>query len=98
MPIALNELAERLGATIVRGNPGTRIDSVNSLADADTHQVAPFTDIKYLAELQQTRAGAVLARCDVVTPPTPKDTALLNSPDPEFAFIQAIGILHPDAS
>ncbi|HYG73447.1 MAG TPA: UDP-3-O-(3-hydroxymyristoyl)glucosamine N-acyltransferase, partial [Planctomycetota bacterium] len=59
---------------------------------------APFTDEKFLPDLQKTRAGAILAKSDACLPNVPQSTALLCAADPEIAFIQLIHALHPEAS
>ena len=96
MGMTLGELAGRVGATIASGDPDRIIDAANSLADADIRQLAPFTDAKYVAQLQKTRAGAVLAKIQPAEADIPAGTALLLTPDPEIAFVTALNLLHPE--
>src|SRR5260370_137193 len=96
MGMTLGELAGKVGATIPSVAPGRIIDAPNSLADADIRHVAPFTDAKYVAQLQKTHAGAVLAKVAPTEADIPAGTALLLTPDPEIAFVTALNLLHPE--
>ena len=100
MPITLQELASQLGATLLRGDPTALIEAAGSLTEAGPSQIAPFTDIKYLAQLESTRAGAVIAKGEGdgggIELKVPPGTALLSAPDPEIAFLHALTLLHPE--
>ena len=96
MPITLGELAAKLKATLVRGDPNVLLAGAASLAEAGPHQLAPFTDAQFLPQLKATRAGAVLSRSGSVDVDLPAATALLCVPDPEIAFVEALRLLHPE--
>src|SRR5688572_23160203 len=94
MALTLNELAVKIGARIIRGNPALAIDSAANLAEAGPGCIAPYTDNAYADLLPKTRAGAVISKQETLTG-LPETTALLHSPDPEMSFISAIEALHP---
>jgi len=94
MALTLNELAGKIGARILRGDPNMFIDAAANLAEAGPTSIAPFTDLAYADELAKTRAGAVLSKLDAPAG-LPQSAALLQSSDPELAFIGAIEALHP---
>ncbi|MCY3021879.1 MAG: UDP-3-O-(3-hydroxymyristoyl)glucosamine N-acyltransferase [Planctomycetota bacterium] len=96
MPITLGELAPKLNATLASGDPARRIEGVSSLADGDERHIAPFTDARYLPQLKQTRAGAVLAQDQAVAKDLPSGTALLCTADPELALVTALQLLYPE--
>ena len=96
MPVTLQELAAKIGATLNRGNAATTIEAAGSLATAGAHQIAVFFDPRYADQIPATRAGAVIAKTDEIAIALPASAALLISPDPEMAFVKALSLLHPE--
>ena len=95
MALTLGELAERIGATLSSGDGGKTIDGVSSLGEAGPRQLAPFTDERYLPQLQKTQAGAVVTKNGIAPAGLPAATVLLWSADPEMAYVKALEILYP---
>ncbi len=95
-PITLQILAEKLGATLARGDGSLVVTGLSNLAAADASQIAPFSDPKYQPQLEKTKAGAVIAKTEPAN--LPGGTALLLSPDPEIAFIKALALFFPETA
>jgi UDP-3-O-[3-hydroxymyristoyl] glucosamine N-acyltransferase len=78
----LGELAERFGLTL-RGDPALRVLGVGTLASASAQQIAFMANRRYLAQLRDTRAAAVVLGADAATAcPVPA----LIAADPHLAF------------
>ena len=92
MPVTLEELARKIGAKL-RGDGGQVIHGCAALDEADDTHVGFLSNRKYVAQLDTTKAGAViLAPRDVDrAPPTLR---LLVCDDPYFAFREAMVLLH----
>lgn len=58
---SLGELAETLGASL-DGDPEVRVSGLSTLALASPQQLSFLANSKYLAQLQETRAAAVILR------------------------------------
>ena len=86
----LDELAAGIDAQIVGGDPSTQITSVATLDDATVGQVSFLANRKYAAQLETTRASAVIVAGSI----TSDRVALLKTPDPYFAFMKAAIALH----
>ncbi len=91
MSVTLRELADLVGARVA-GEADREVARVAPLAEATADAVAFCADERYLPELRQTRAGAVLLReehaeaCPV--------TALV-ADDPYYAYAAVAQRLHP---
>ena len=96
MPIPLKILAEKIGASIARGDGAMPVSGVASLADAAPSELSQFSSAQYLPQLEKTRAGAILAKAEPAGVAWPDSRALLLSPDPEMAFIRAIEVFYPE--
>ena len=59
MTVTLGELAVRFGCEL-RGEPSATVDSVSSLSGAGPRSVTFLANPKLIAQLQATRAGAVI--------------------------------------
>jgi UDP-3-O-[3-hydroxymyristoyl] glucosamine N-acyltransferase len=55
----LSELATHIGAEL-QGDPNVEVESIASLSSAGDHQVAFVTDRKYLSQLAESKAAAVI--------------------------------------
>lgn len=62
--LLLSEFAEKLGARLI-GDGSKPISGINTIRDADERQVCFLTSSKYLKELQQTKAAAVIVDTSV---------------------------------
>lgn len=88
--MTLAELATRLGCRL-EGDGSLDVVRVASLETAGPGDVTFFTNPRYHAALQTTRATAVILAEQ--SPPAP--CAMLRSPNPYAAFAQAMDVLHP---
>src|SRR5690606_37470782 len=91
-PLSVSALAERVGGEVVRG--GDRmIAAVAPLASAEGGDAAFLGDRKFLAALQETRAGCVFAP-EAARDAAPEDCALVISSEPQAAWARASLLLH----
>jgi UDP-3-O-[3-hydroxymyristoyl] glucosamine N-acyltransferase len=95
MPITLKELADFCDAQIEGGNPSILIDTAADITSAQTGQVTQLTNSKYTRYLKESKASACFIAHDFAVDTIPDDIALLRCTDPEMAFINAVGLLHP---
>src|SRR5688572_4679588 len=88
--MTVDELAKLVGAEVV-GDGGAEIKSAATLEDAQSGQVSFLANPKYARQLETTRASAVF-----VSPKTESasNATLLRTPDPYYAFMQAVVQLH----
>lgn len=93
MTMTLGELAVRFGCEL-RGDPGAAVDSVASLARAEPRSVSFLVNPKYVAQLKDTRAGAVVLDARSADN-SPVPSLIASNPHATFARIAAV--LHPDA-
>ncbi|MFN0218902.1 MAG: UDP-3-O-(3-hydroxymyristoyl)glucosamine N-acyltransferase [Hyphomicrobium sp.] len=94
-PFALSVLAKELGANIVGGgDPNVPIEDVRPLKDAGPCHLAFIENRKYLAQLDQTRAGACLTAA-VFAPRLPAATAALVVAQPYHSFARALLMFYP---
>lgn len=91
MPLTLQELAGRVGAVEVAGNPDLLIHSAHTLEEAGPGQVSFLANPKYLKHLATTGASAVIVAPNVASG---RGLALLKARDPYYAFMQAVVALH----
>jgi UDP-3-O-[3-hydroxymyristoyl] glucosamine N-acyltransferase len=88
--MTLKELAGVIGAELSGGDPGTDVSAVSTLEDAGPGQVSFLSNAKYVPLLETTRASAVIVARGVRS----ERVALLRTPDPYFAFREAVVKLH----
>jgi UDP-3-O-[3-hydroxymyristoyl] glucosamine N-acyltransferase len=90
--LRLGELAVRLGCEL-RGDPDTIVDRAVALDAVEPGGLSFVASSKYRAELQSTRAAAVvLAPADAASCPV----AALIAANPHAVFARALALLHPD--
>jgi UDP-3-O-[3-hydroxymyristoyl] glucosamine N-acyltransferase len=94
MPHTLGEISQALGGEII-GNPDTRIERVGTLESADARAITFLTQERFLNELRQTRAGAVIL-APVHREATPLPRIVCANPYAYFARVSAL--LHPVAN
>src|SRR5215510_599040 len=92
MTVTLGELAVRFGCEL-RGDPSTVVDTVSSLSLAGPRAVTFVANAKFLAQLKDTRAGAVIldARSAGHSP-----VPALVAANPHATFARIAAILYPD--
>src|SRR5689334_14552118 len=91
MAVSLGELAARFGCEL-RGDPGTQVERVGTLANADQKSVAYLSESRNRRELAATRAAVVvLERAAADACPT----AALIATNPRVIFAQITELLHP---
>ena len=88
----LEELASLLGAEL-SGDPEARIHGVNGLSEAGPGELSFYANPRYRAQLQSTRASAVLVSGP--SPGLPEGAARLTVPRPHLAFAKASAAFHP---
>jgi len=86
----LAEIALRLGCEL-RGDGNTEIAGMNSIEDAQPHEMTFVANKKYLAKLATTKAAAVILA------PTDPDITLpsLRTPNPYLAFARVLEWFYP---
>src|SRR5262249_37067115 len=89
-PFALRDIAEKIGAVLMRDEEGARmIADVKSLRNAGSDDLAFFDNRKYAAQLVATKAGAcILSNSNAKR--APGATATLTIATPYNAFAQAL--------
>jgi UDP-3-O-[3-hydroxymyristoyl] glucosamine N-acyltransferase len=94
MQTRLGELATRFGCELV-GDPDSAVTHVATLANAGPLSLSFLANPAYRAELEVTRAGAVVVRpADAQACPV----SVLISRDPYETYARIAGVLHPPAS
>jgi len=96
-PFALRDIAEKIGAVLMRAEEGSRmIADVKSLRNAGSGDLAFFDNRKYAAQLAATKAGAcILSNSNAKR--APGATATLTIATPYNAFAQALRLFYMDA-
>ncbi|MCE9620551.1 MAG: UDP-3-O-(3-hydroxymyristoyl)glucosamine N-acyltransferase [Planctomycetes bacterium] len=90
MPIRLDELAKKIGATL-HGDGAIEVHSCAPVDRASAGQVSFVANQKYLPHLATTSASAVIVAAGAAVRP---GVARLESADPYFSFRQAMVVLH----
>lgn len=85
----LDELAKQIGAEL-SGDGAVEVSSAATLETARAGQVSFLANPKYLKQLEETRASAVIAAPGAKS----ERVALLKSSDPYYTFRQAVVLLH----
>jgi UDP-3-O-[3-hydroxymyristoyl] glucosamine N-acyltransferase len=90
MIMKLGELAARLGCQL-EGPEDLEITGVAGMDEANAGEITFLSNLKYLAKLSATRAGAIIAGLDVDTLGKP----VLRSIDPYMSFARALEVFYP---
>ncbi|MDR1519724.1 MAG: UDP-3-O-(3-hydroxymyristoyl)glucosamine N-acyltransferase [Planctomycetota bacterium] len=91
--IALGQLAEKLGARLLRGNPERRVGRLAGLMEAESGDLSFLANPAYQKFLAVTRAGAALVGPAISADASP--AALLQVDNPDLAFAQAALLISP---
>jgi len=89
--VKLSELAQRLGCAL-RGDGDVEVRRVAGIGEAGAGDLTFVSNARYAAQLQTTRASAV-----IVSPALETPLPSLLSPNPYLTFAQALTVLHPAA-
>lgn len=89
-PLTVAELAERLGGT-VEGDGGRELTDVRGLAEAGPEHLSFLANPKFVSQLEDSRAGAVLLGGDA----DPQGHTAIRVDDPYAAFARALALFHP---
>lgn len=93
-PIALGDLADRVGARLAaEPNDETLISGVAPLVRAGRHEVTFLSDRRYDADLKSTRAGAAFLT-EAYAAMAPAGCVALITPEPQAAYVRACVLLH----
>ncbi|MDF3020850.1 MAG: lpxD [Steroidobacteraceae bacterium] len=92
MTVSLGELAVRFGCEL-RGDPAATVDSVAALSQAGPRAVSFLANPKYVAQLADTRAGAVIL--DARSAASARVPVLVAA-NPHATFARVATLLHPD--
>jgi len=92
MTVTLGELAVRFGCEL-RGDPGVMVDSVAALSHAGPRSVTFLANPKYVSQLADTRAGAVILDAKSAAA-SPVPALVVANPHATYARIATL--LHPD--
>ncbi|HZA13524.1 MAG TPA: UDP-3-O-(3-hydroxymyristoyl)glucosamine N-acyltransferase [Myxococcaceae bacterium] len=87
----LSELASAVGGQVI-GNPSLTICGVNVLADAGPGELSFYGSTRYRAELETTRASAVLINGDT---PMRQGVTWVRVSSPHLAFAKISAMFHP---
>ncbi|MCK5695390.1 MAG: UDP-3-O-(3-hydroxymyristoyl)glucosamine N-acyltransferase [Desulfobacula sp.] len=95
MKLFINEIAKIIRAEII-GDPLFVINGVCSFEDSASHDITFASDAKYLADLCQTKAGAIIIP-DIFIPDDDhcSDIILLKTNNPKLSFFELVSIFHP---
>ena len=88
----LGSLASRFGCEL-RGDPDLVVSRVATLANADRQSLSFLASPRYLADLETTRAAAVVLRSE---DSAPASAATLISDDPYACYARIAAVLHPE--
>jgi UDP-3-O-[3-hydroxymyristoyl] glucosamine N-acyltransferase len=96
-PVALQVIADAVGAELVHGQDGTReVDDLRPLTRAGETHLTFCSSRKYAEQLAATHAAACLIKRNDASL-VPAGAAALTTDAPHRAFAMAVGLLYPDA-
>jgi UDP-3-O-[3-hydroxymyristoyl] glucosamine N-acyltransferase len=96
MERSVDEIAKIIHA-IIFGNPLFKIKGVSSFDDANSHDITFADGSKYLSDLQQTKAGAVIVPDTFKFDPDHcKNVIVLKTNNPKASFFKLVPLFHPE--
>ena len=96
-PFALREIADQVGAALVRDEDSLRIiDDVRTLRAAGSTHLTFFENPKYASQLAATEAGGCILTATSANR-APETAAILTSPAPYSTFAHAIRMFYPES-
>ena len=84
----LGQLAGHVGGEVL-GDDGVEINGVSTLTCAGAGEITFLVNQKYISQLKDTGAGAI-----IIDKPVDTDIPLLIAKDPYYAFMQIVVLLH----
>lgn len=96
MKLPVYEVAKIINAKVI-GDTSFVIKGISSFIDSDPHDITFACDAKYLSNLKQTRAGAVIVP-DTFNPGEAQTDSviLLKTDNPKASFFKLVSLFHPD--
>ncbi len=96
MKLSVDEIAEKIQAKVV-GDSSFIIKGVSSFYDSEPFDITFACDAKYLNNLNQTKAGAVIIPDTfVIKDDTPGKIVLLKTQNPKVSFFKLVSLFHPE--
>jgi UDP-3-O-[3-hydroxymyristoyl] glucosamine N-acyltransferase len=96
-PFALREIADRIGAALVRDEDSPRIiDDVRTLRTAGSTHLTFFENPKYASQLATTEAGGCIVTATSASR-APETVAILTCSTPYGAFAHAVRMFYPES-
>lgn len=93
-PFSLGEIAQHIGARIAGGGDAARFVGVAPLQTAGPGEISFLHNTRYVHELEQTRAGAVILS-EALLPRLPAGAQALVVGDPHLAWARTASLFHP---
>ncbi len=94
MELSVKEIAKIINAGII-GDSDFVINGVSSFQDSNFYEITFASDSKFLNNLGQTRAGAVIIPDSHLLDDSFKDKILLKVKNPKISFFKLVSIFHP---
>ncbi|MBU8848618.1 MAG: UDP-3-O-(3-hydroxymyristoyl)glucosamine N-acyltransferase [Desulfobacterales bacterium] len=96
MKLSVSEIAKTIHAKVI-GDPSFVIKGVSSFDDSGAHDITFACETKYLTNLEQTKAGAVIVP-DTFTVDENycKNIILLKTDNPKVSFFKLVSKFHPE--
>ncbi|MCB1477848.1 MAG: UDP-3-O-(3-hydroxymyristoyl)glucosamine N-acyltransferase [Tepidamorphaceae bacterium] len=95
-PYRLEQLAEKAGAEIMRGDAAATINDISSLGDAAAGDITFYSNAAYRDELEHAAATAIITRQGLIEH-VPEGPAIMVCKDPAGAFEAIVRLFYPDA-
>ena len=95
-PFRLGEIAERLGATVPAADADREISDIRTLDDAGREHLTFLDNRKYLSQMENTRAAAVLLR-EEFSDRLPSGTIGVFLAEPYRGFAMGLQMFYPSA-
>jgi len=96
-PFALQEIADQVGAALVRDEDSPRIiDDVRTLRTAGSTHLTFFENPKYASQLATTEAGGCIVTATSASR-APETVAILTCSTPYGAFAHAVRMFYPES-
>lgn len=96
MKLSVNKIATLIQAEII-GDSSFLVKGVSSFDDSECHDITFACETKFLAHLNQTRAGVVIVPDTFVADGHDSGkTILLKTDNPKLSFFKVVSIFHPE--
>ena len=95
MELSINEIASILDVQII-GNSNQSIQGVSSFEEANELEITFATNPKFLKQIYQTKAGAIIVPEDFLIETKNKSLTFLISRHPKIDFFKIVRLFHPE--